>query len=184
MWPIQSQFLRIVCKSSALSESSSAHHSTDTVPYYAGQYRAIDPAKPCLKTDVQIDGILGAPVADVENRMKKFSDELVRATKATDEFMAIPRSAPIRVQAAAQIAAFAGGSIIQIHPFVNGNGRMARMAMNFFLHRYLNRVPFFIDRPTHPDYTTASKIAMRDGVYGPLYQYLVELLALGSQRIV
>lgn len=154
--------------------------NTVTVPYYAGNYRREDPAKPCLNTEVHVGGILGAPVADVERLMKRFSEELERATISTDEFLAAPRSPLLRIQAAAQIAAFAGGKIIQIHPFVNGNGRMARLAMNFFLHRYLNVIPFFIDRPTNPDYSTASRIAMQTGIYVPLYQYLVELLALGS----
>jgi fido (protein-threonine AMPylation protein) len=148
------------------------------VPYYAGNYRSVDGARPCLNTNVQVAGALGAPAAEVESFMKQFSDELEGATKATDGFVATATSPMVPVQAAAQIAAFAGGSIIKIHPFVNGNGRMARMVMNFFLHRYLNRVPFYIDRPTHPDYSTASMMAMQHGQYGPLYQYLVELLAL------
>ena len=154
---------------------------TVPVSYYAGNYRSIDPAKPCLNTDVQVDGILGAPVADVEQLMKKFSEELERATKSTDEYLASERPMIERIQAAAQLAAFAGGKIIQIHPFVNGNGRMARMVMNFFLHRYLDRLPFFIHRPPGADYKTASKFAMDHGVYGPLYQYLVEVIALGPK---
>lgn len=151
---------------------------TVTVPYYAGNYRSIDPARPCLNTDVHIGGVFGAPVADVEQLMKKFSEELERATKSTDEYLASERSPVERIKAAAYLAAFAGGKIIQIHPFVNGNGRMARMVMDFFLHRYLNRMPFFIDRPTHPDYTTASRLAMQHGLFGPLYQYLVETIIM------
>jgi hypothetical protein len=110
--------------------------------------------------------------------MKKFSDELGQFAVSTDEFLASERPQIVRVQAAAQLAAFAGGSIIKIHPFVNGNGRIARLAMNFFLHRYLNRVPFFIDRPNNPDYSTASGYAMQTGNFVPLYQYVVELLAI------
>src|ERR1035438_9394764 len=99
--------------------------------------------------------------------MKGFSDELTKSTMSTDEFLATERPQIVRVQAAAQLAAFAGGSIIKIHPFVNGNGRIARLAMNFFLHRYLNRVPFFIDRPTNPDYSNASRYAMQTGNFAP-----------------
>ena len=151
---------------------------TVPVPYYAGNYRSIDPARPCLNTEVHIGRVFGAPVADVEQLMKKFSEELERATKSTDEYLASERSPVERIKAAAYLAAFAGGKIIQIHPFVNGNGRIARMVMNFFLHRYLNRMPFFIDRPKHPDYTTASRLAMQHGLFGPLYQYLVETIIM------
>jgi fido (protein-threonine AMPylation protein) len=153
---------------------------TVPVSYYAGNFRKKDPAKPCLEGNVNVAGVPGAPFEEVERLMKEFSEELTRSTAATDEFLAMGRSQVVRVQAAAQLAAFAGGSIIKIHPFVNGNGRMARLAMNFFLHRYLNRVPFFIDRPADLDYSTASRFAMQTGNFIPLYQYLVGLLATPS----
>jgi fido (protein-threonine AMPylation protein) len=151
---------------------------TVPVPYYAGNFRSIDPAKPCLNTPVYVNGVPGAPAAEVAEQMKRFSDELGRATKSTDEYLTSERSPVERYQAAAQLAAFAGGKIIQIHPFRNGNGRMARMVMNFFLLRYLNYAPFYIDRPKHPAYAPASQIAMQYGVVIPLYQYLLELIAL------
>jgi hypothetical protein len=146
------------------------------VPYYAGNYRKKDLAKPCLEKEVQVNGVAGAPFSQVETLMKKFSDQLGKATIATDEYLAMPRTPQERIHAAAQIAAFAGGEIIKIHPFLNGNGRIQRLAMNFFLHRYLNVVPFFVDRPTNPNYSAAGFYAMRDGVYLPLYQYLIEIL--------
>jgi fido (protein-threonine AMPylation protein) len=152
---------------------------TVPVPYYAGNYRQEDPFKPCLDQDIHVDGTLGAPAADVERLMKKFSEQLQAATQSTDEYLA-SRTGPLRVKAAVQIAAFAGGSIIQIHPFINGNGRIARLAMNFYLHRYLGFTPFFIDRPTNPDYSAASAIAMATGNFVPLYQYLLELIAVSA----
>jgi hypothetical protein len=146
------------------------------VPYYAGNFRKIDAAKPCLGQDVNVGGIPGAPFAQVESLMKKFAEQLGKATTSTDEYLDVPRTPTERIRAAAQIAAFAGGGIIHIHPFLNGNGRMARFTMNFFLHRYLNKTPFFMDRPKNPDYSVASMYAMRDGIYIPLYQYLIEIL--------
>lgn len=150
------------------------------VRYYAGNFRGVSPSKPCLEVNVGVAGVPGAPYEQVEALMTAFSERLRNATEAVDSFLATDRPIVVRIQAAARIAALAGGSIIQIHPFVNGNGRMARLAMNFYLHRYLGRIPFFIDRPTNPDYSAASKYAMRDGNFIPLYQYLIELLALGE----
>lgn len=148
------------------------------VPYYAGNYRGTAQGKPCLATDVGVNGVPGAAYQTVEGEMQAFSEELGRATIACDGYVGPNRPLIALVQAAAQIAAFAGGSIIKIHPFVNGNGRIARLAMNFYLHRYLGRTPFFIDRPTNPDYSTASQYVMQTGNFTPLYQYLVELIAL------
>ena len=147
------------------------------VPYYAGNFRGTDKAKPCLDTPIYVANIPGAAAKDVEAEMKAFSEQLDKAIRNTDEYVAKNISSIAKLQAAAQLAAYAGGSVIKIHPFINGNGRVARLTMNFILHRYLGKTPFFIDRPSHPDYSTASALVMRDGNYVPLYQYLVEILA-------
>ena len=148
------------------------------VHYYAGNYRQNDPNKPCLQENVGVAGIPGAHFDEVDDQMRHFSDDLAKNTLSTDQFLGAEVSPVTRVKAAAQLAAFAGGTIIRIHPFLNGNGRIARLAMNFFLHRYLDKIPFFIDRPKNPNYSIASRIAMESGNFVPLYQYLVELLAI------
>jgi fido (protein-threonine AMPylation protein) len=147
------------------------------VPYYAGNFRGIDPSKPCLDGDVHVNGVFGAAPANVESLMKNFSDELARATIATDEYVGRHSDLISRIHAATQLAAFAGGTVIKIHPFLNGNGRMARLIMNFHLHRYLGEVPFYVDRPSHPNYGRASTIAMQSGNFIPLRQYLIEVIA-------
>jgi fido (protein-threonine AMPylation protein) len=148
------------------------------VPYYAGHYRGSDPSRPCLDTEVEVGPNQGTPPADVGREMSRFSAELEKAIKATDEYVDRGASPVERLQAAAHLAAFAGGTVIRIHPFINGNGRIARFAMNFFLYRYLKKIPFSINRPPHYDYGLSSEIAMRDGNYIPLYQYLLQIIAL------
>lgn len=148
------------------------------VAYYAGNYRGIDSNRPCLNGEARVGSNFGTVAANVASEMRSFSEELEKVTHATDEYIDRTESAIARLQAAVQLAAFAGGSIIRIHPFVNGNGRVARLAMNFFLYRYLGKTPFFINRPPEVDYATASEIAMRDAVYVPLYQYLLQIIAL------
>jgi fido (protein-threonine AMPylation protein) len=151
----------------------------DVVPvhYYAGNYRGPSKAHPCLNTDVAVGPNRGAPASQVESEMRKFSEDLEAHIRATDEFIDRSRSPKDRLKAAVQLAAFVGGSIIKIHPFLNGNGRIARFAMNFILHRYLDKTPFFIHRPPHADYEGASEIAMREGNFIPLYQYLLTIMA-------
>jgi len=160
------------------------HHRLfeNTVPksYYAGYYRGVDPKHPCLEADVRVGPNIGTPANDVERQMKEFSDELGRAINKVDQFCSSQRPMADRIKAAARIAAFAGGSIIKIHPFINGNGRMARLVMNFFLHRYLDIAIFAINRPKDPfspTYEEASEVAMRDGNFAILYQYLIGSIA-------
>lgn len=148
------------------------------VQYYAGNFRNVEANMPCLNVDVAVGSNAGTPQANVEKEMKRFSSDLGPAIQATDEFVERTQSPINRLKAVTQLAAFAGGTIIRIHPFINGNGRIARLAMNFFLHRYLGKLPFFIDRPTHPSYAEASRIAMETGNFIPLQQYLVEIIAL------
>ncbi|MBZ5653392.1 MAG: Fic family protein [Acidobacteriia bacterium] len=85
------------------------------------------------------------------------------------------------MKAAAQLAAFAAANIIQIHPFLNGNGRTARLTANFFFNRYGFRMPFYVNRPwpSAPlaEYATASSAAMTRGDFGPLFRYFILLLA-------
>lgn len=152
------------------------------VPYYAGNYRSSDKRHPCLNTDVQVrPGVLGAPFPEVPGRMERFSEMLVSATKDTDKYVGTQKAGILQLKAAVQLAAFAAGSIIQIHPFLNGNGRMARLTANFFLNRYGFRMPFYIDRPgPGTEYVAASDAAILTGNFGPLANYLVAALAQDS----
>jgi len=112
--------------------------------------------------------------------MIEFSGVLETTTLDTDKFVASQKSAELRLKAAAQLAAFAAGRIIQVHPFLNGNGRIARLAADFFFNRYGSPMPFFITRPSalgiDAEYPTASRAAML-GDYSPLYKYFVVLMA-------
>ena len=133
------------------------------VPYYAGNYRSAESRHPCLNVDNEVDGVPGAPFQEVATRMARFSITLESVTTDTDDFVETQKSPEVRLKAVAQIAVLAAGTIIQIHPFLNGNGRMARFTANFFFDRYGFRMPFFIDRPSGADHPQACRAAMRQG---------------------
>ena len=153
--------------------------------YYAGNFRSPDPRRPCLAQDVEVgpasDGTQrpGAPFSQVPSLMKAFSSTLSSKTLQTDKYIkGVPTSAE-QARAAIMLAAFCAGRIVEIHPFINGNGRISRLAANFFLHRY--GYPFLLERfrPTtlvSPSYETAAEACMT-GNYIPLYQYLLVCLA-------
>jgi Fic family protein len=110
--------------------------------------------------------------------MAAFSRQISEHMITTDRFVDAESNPLIKLQAVVQLAAFASGSVIQIHPFLNGNGRIARLLANFILNRYGYRMPFYIARPGTADYALASAEAMRTGNFTLLYQYLLEILAL------
>ena len=148
------------------------------VPYYAGNYRSKDLAFPCLDTGIHVAGVRGAEASEVPKLMAAFSRQISEHMITTDRFVDAESNPLIKLQAVVQLAAFASGSVIQIHPFLNGNGRIARLLANFILNRYGYRMPFYIARPGTADYALASAEAMRTGNFTLLYQYLLEILAL------
>ena len=83
------------------------------VSYYAGNYRSDDPRYPCLSTEIEVAGVRGTPFQDVAKRMAQFSDQLELTTGDVDKFVGAQKSAERRLRAAAQLAAFASGNIIQ-----------------------------------------------------------------------
>ena len=147
------------------------------VSYYAGNYRSAARQHPCLNVDVQVGNVFGSPFQEVPDRMADFSRTLESATVDTDHFIEEQQSVDLKLKAAAQIASLAAGSVIQIHPFRNGNGRIARFTANFFFDRYGFKMPFYIQRPSGADYGAASAAVML-GDFVPLYQYFVTLMAM------
>jgi fido (protein-threonine AMPylation protein) len=150
------------------------------VPYYAGNYRSTDQRYPCLNTPIQVAGLPGAPPGEVLSRMTTFSAVLEQQTIDVDNFAEGQKNPELKLKAAAQLASFAAGHIIAIHPFINGNGRTARLTADFFFNRYGFRMPFFIDRPRghgiNVEYGSASRSAMQND-FKPLFRYFVVLMA-------
>ena len=148
--------------------------------YYAGNYRSRDQARPCLAQDVQVDGVRGEAFLTVPDSMRDFSSELHDLVVRTDEYLQQPVSATERAQAIAQLAAVAMGRFIRIHPFLNGNGRMVRMLVNYIFKRYGYPMPFNQAqiRPPENEYALASSKSMGPAPDpNPLYVYLLRLVA-------
>ena len=150
------------------------------VPYYAGNYRSTDSRHTCLNTPIQVGGLFGAPAEEVAGRMTTFSTALEQQTMDVDRFVAAKKSPELKLKAAAQLAAVAAGQMISIHPFINGNGRTARLTADFFFNRYGFPMPFFISRPSargvDAEYASASHAAML-GDFNPMFKYFVVLMA-------
>jgi fido (protein-threonine AMPylation protein) len=72
-----------------------------------------------------------------------------------------PATAPEEVLALISFTALAHGECLRVHPFANGNGRMARLLVAFICLRY--ELPMFLHikpRPENEDYIRASRDSM------------------------
>lgn len=88
--------------------------------------------------EVAIMGITGAPTRDVPAQVAAFDATFAARVQDLDARVA-PGDAPAdtaTVEAVLLLAAELHGEWIRIHPFVNGNGRTARLWANWALIRY------------------------------------------------
>jgi Fic family protein len=103
----------------------------------------------------------GTPPEMVEGALQGFIGKLAAAASHLDS--AIPVDATLSddaIAAVLDLAAFAHAEWVRIHPFANGNGRIARIWANFILIRYgLPPVVALRPRP-NGDYADASAAAM------------------------
>jgi hypothetical protein len=145
--------------------------------YYAGNYRCHDLSRPCLGQPIQVGPYPGLDFHIVENEMTAYSGSLYSYVQQTDGFLAAEPSFTKKVSASLQLTSWAVGRFIQIHPFLNGNGRISRLLANYFFVRYqLGLVPFKnLSRPGG-DYSTVMEQCMT-GDFSALFRYLVLLLA-------
>ena len=152
-------------------------------PYYAGEIRDSDPTYPeLIGYEVAVGTALGTPSADVPAALAAFEAGLKAVVARMDGVIAAgaqPSSAT-DLYAVLEIAAIAHGEWVRIHPFANGNGRIARLWANWVAVRY--GLPFFLalkPRPADLVYAAAAAASIR-GDHRPM---VVALLTLLNQHI-
>ena len=73
---------------------------------------------------------------------------------------------------AVKVAAFTHRELTRMHPFVNGNGRTARLCVNYFAYRY-GLQPLVVERDREdPTYIAAANDWLRYGNQEPFIAYL------------
>jgi fido (protein-threonine AMPylation protein) len=146
--------------------------------YYAGNFRCEDAARPCLAASVLIGHHQGSDYHVVQTEMEAYSSDLRSYIAQTDELVRSEPSFAKKVSASLQLASWAVGRFIQIHPFLNGNGRISRLLSNYFFGRYGLGMAHFESLPRPGgDYEAAMQRCMT-GDFTPLFRYLVLLLAV------
>lgn len=136
------------------------------VSYYAGQFRKDDPHVPCLAMDVEVNGVPGANFQDVVRLMDELEERARLSIVQTElhwaEMSPVDRARRLSVLLAALI-----GRFIQIHPFVNGNGRTSRILWAWGLARFGVQMQCRIHPNPGVNYIGVMRQAML-GDYGPL----------------
>ena len=138
------------------------------IPYLAGGVRDSDPNEPELVDyEVGVRGPVGvasgAPAAQVWGQLRTFRSTLRAEVARIDRLHPVVTAAmPIGPDdSVIKLCAWTHGEWVRIHPFVNGNGRTARVWANWVALRY--GLPAFVrlrPRPAGNTYATAAERSM------------------------
>ncbi len=135
------------------------------VQYYAGEFRGSDPAVyPGLSEyEVVVGQTRGVPAAEVSDELCWFEISVRRAVEALDQLVPIgtaPEGSDT-LHSVLTLCASTHGEWIRIHPFANGNGRVARLWANWCALRY-GLPPFIrlLPRPAGSSYAAAAASSM------------------------
>lgn len=144
-------------------------------PAYVGRFRGT-PGFPALAEDVEIAGVLGTPFADVAAEARAFESRLQAVVATLDAMYPTPAALDEDGrEAVIELAAYAHGEWVRIHPFINGNGRTARIWANLIMQRYgLPPVLAMRPRPAGRDYEDAA-LACMNSDFTPLAVYMCKL---------
>lgn len=143
--------------------------------YYAGNFRQVTAGMICLE---RLAWVGGKPASLPESVLS----DMLTAFGVMNHFLIqleiswqrlTPRERALRVS---QLIAWVVGRFIQIHPFLNGNGRVSRLIWNYFLDRFgvRHQVRLF-PRPGGP-YEQLMAPAM-GGNFNPLWRAVLTHLA-------
>jgi hypothetical protein len=134
--------------------------------YYAGRFRCDDPLAICLGVDVEVGGVPGAPFQQV-GRLMSDLEERARLSISQAELRWPDMRPQERANRLALILATLIGRFIQIHPFLNGNGRISRLLWAWGLLRFGVPIQCRIHPRPQPPYGDVMGAAMH-GDFGPL----------------
>jgi fido (protein-threonine AMPylation protein) len=112
-------------------------------PELAGRLRG--PAPRYLPHNVQFPPYRGVAYEDVPAACEQLSDRLAHLIRQLDDRRDAIDPETLLTDIL-RVASFAHCELIRIHPFTNGNGRTARLCINYFAYRY-GLLPLPFERP-------------------------------------
>ena len=112
--------------------------------------------------EVHVEGIFGVPAKLVPQHLQHFEVDLLRQVAALDALVPFGElPSPSQLTGVLTLCAWTHAEWVRIHPFGNGNGRVARLWVNWLAMRYA--LPPFLRLRPRPDagYDEASFQAMQ-----------------------
>ena len=141
-------------------------------PTFVGGYRGEYPSAQLKSYDVVVDALPGVPCEWVNRQLRIFFAWLRGECASLDQQLAtLPQGLALSEAEDTQLTAFdlevlrvaavAHGEWVRIHPFANGNGRVARMWIFWITSRYgLPALMPLRPRPPYAGYGDASRASM------------------------
>lgn len=123
----------------------------DVFPDFAGRLRG--PSPNYIAYNVTFGSRRGVPHEDVPDAMQALGRDTTNLIKQLNDLKATG-SAEDFLSEVTKAAAYTHCRFIEIHPFVNGNGRTGRLCINYYLRRYGFSL-IAIQRPDEPEYLDA-----------------------------
>ena len=142
---------------------------------WLGAYRGSH--HPDLKNmGVRVGTIDGVSPHKVNEELVKFFEQLQKRMSSLASKIKLDQDkSKEELRQIAEVAGWAHGEWVRIHPFANGNGRTARLIANWVLSRFrLLPVVGVRPRPEHP-YGPAAAASMQ-GDHSKITQFIVDLL--------
>ena len=162
-------------------------------PYYSGHYRG---ERDCLigyEVHIQAadllnqDPMVGSPSFLVPHEMARYGKLMAKQIKELAAFQrgAILMDPVNRMATIVRFACHAFVTILTIHPFVNGNGHVARALLWIILFHFGYAVPLWtIDpRPPFPEYSAMIAAHRRNNV-DLLEQFVISTIAIVDNSVV
>jgi len=148
---------------------------------YVGQFRDKDLTSYCLQDyEVVVSNIPGVDSSQVLFEVEAFFRDFSLKLNSLESSYPQDDSRPPtidEVSGVVELAAWAHGEWVRIHPFANGNGRTARLLANYVLVRFGFGPALTIrPRPDQP-YGEAARSSMKDGDHRLMEVVIWELLA-------
>jgi fido (protein-threonine AMPylation protein) len=157
------------------------------IPYYVGGIRGSSlPHETELHNyEVAVPGPVGlipaVPSSDVGAHLRQFAADFRGRVSALDQqFPSAGGLVLDRADDVLALCAFAHGEWVRIHPFVNGNGRTARIWANWCALRY--GLPAFVRLRPRPDSNTYESAAQQS-MFGQHQTMEIEFLRMLQRRI-
>ncbi|MGH7765067.1 MAG: Fic family protein [Candidatus Dormibacteraceae bacterium] len=146
--------------------------------YPLGEFRGSSVSRALQECEVAVGNVPAVMAERVAAELRRFEGSVTRRMVKLDAACPHDASDSATIAEIAELAAFAHGEWVRIHPFADGNGRTARILCNWILLRYgIPPVLRLRPRPRSADYVGAAARSMANGDHRLMRDYVLDQLS-------